>query len=85
MTKFPERYQKVEGKTYTLFGNSNNTSHFYEVIEKIADEILIRFTNIKFVLETIQNYSRKKKLLEKIAKENENKSLISFVMHQLNQ
>jgi hypothetical protein len=82
--KFTEIYKPLEGKTYNLFGKSTNSSLYYQLIDKIADEILERHTNIKLTLQIVQTHSRKKKFLEKIAKENENKSPISFILHKLN-
>lgn len=78
-------YQKIQGKTYTLFGNSNTSSDYYRIIEEQANIILKRFNDLNLVLKAVQSYSRKKSLIEKIAGQAENKTLISFILHLLNE
>jgi hypothetical protein len=46
------KYQPIEGKTYTLFGNYQSTSEYYQIISSFADKILID-NDIKFILKTI--------------------------------
>ncbi len=84
MIPIPKPYKPVEGKTYSLFGKSDSSSPYYQKMDGLADEILDRFIDIKVVLRTIQAFSRKKRVLEKIARENVNSSPFSFILHSLN-
>ena len=84
MDKFPVSIKPIEGKTYTLFGKSDSSSHYYRKIEDLADIILEKYGDLGFVLQTIQGYSKKKLLLVIIADKNEENTLISFILHLLN-
>lgn len=81
---FPLTYTPIHGKTYTLFGKSDTSSHYYQKIEELADIILEKCEDQSLVLQTIQIYSKRKSLLERIAAKNENNTLISFILHLLN-
>ena len=83
MDKFPATYDPVQGKTYTLFGKSASSVHYYRKIADLANIILEKCEDIKFVLQTVRAYSGKKSILEKIAGHNENNTLISFILHLL--
>jgi hypothetical protein len=83
LDKFPTTYKPIEGKTYTLFGKSDSSSHYYRKIEELADIVLDRCKDLKLVLQTLQANSNKKSSLEKIAGKDENKTLISFIIHLL--
>jgi hypothetical protein len=83
LNKFPDTYQKIQGKTYTLFGNSNTSSDYYRIIKEQANIILERFNDLNLVMKAVQSYSRKKSLIEKIAGQAENKTPISFILHLL--
>jgi hypothetical protein len=56
----------IEGKTYTLFGNSNTTTNYYRVIKSLADRILESNPDIGLVLETLAKNSSRKRYLRKI-------------------
>jgi len=81
--KIPIPYKPVEGKTYSLFGNDNNTSAYYELIRHLANLVLEKFDNPENVLQTIQKYSKKKYIIKGLASSKEDSSLISFVIHLL--
>lgn len=83
MDKFPATYNPIQGKTYTLFGNSDTTSHYYRKIADLAGIVLEKCEDISHVLQIIQKYSRKKSFLEKVAVNNENETLISYILHLL--
>ena len=36
-------YQPVEGKTFTLIGESDSTREYYRLIASLADELLARY------------------------------------------
>jgi hypothetical protein len=84
LDKFPPIYSPIQGKTYTLFGKSDTSSHYYRKIEDLADIILERFGDLRFVLQTLQAYSSRKSFLERTAAKNENSTPISYILHLLN-
>lgn len=75
-------YQPVEGKTYSLFGNSDSTKEYYETIRSLADQILLE-NKTEGVLEAIQKYSSRKKYLKRLAIPGRSRSLISFSLNSV--
>jgi len=73
-------YDPVEGKTYSLFGNSGSTSGYYESVGKLADTILEIEPSIPMLLETLERYSSKKALLNKLKSKPIKDSLIITCM-----
>ena len=84
MSKFPSTYKPVEGKTYSLFGKNETSSHYYRKIEDLANAVLKQCGDLDFVLQTIQSSVNNKRMLERISRDKENTSLISFIIHTLN-
>ncbi|MBM2813811.1 MAG: hypothetical protein HW421_573 [Ignavibacteria bacterium] len=56
----------IEGKTYSLFGNSSSTNEYYIKIKELTDTIIEEEPNINSALKTLQQYSNKKRFLRKI-------------------
>jgi len=83
LDKFPAIYNPIQGKTYTLFGDSETSLHYYRKIKDLAGIILGKCEDISYVLQIVQEYSRKKSFLEKAVVKNENETLISFILHLL--
>ncbi len=83
--QIPIPYKSVEGKTYSLFDKNNSTSGYYRLISGLTDQVLEKCNDPKTVLQTIQNYSKKKRTLKKFSSKTENSDLISFVIHLLNE
>lgn len=77
-------YQSVEGKTYSLFGDSGSTCGYYRLIKLLADNILIE-NDIEAVLETIRKYSPRKRFLRKIIMEQQSGSLISLCLNTIHE
>lgn len=77
-------YAPIEGKTYTLFGSSDSTREYYQTIRTLADKILIE-NKIETVLMTLRKHSPKKRLLKKIVRDSYDNSLISFILHTINE
>jgi hypothetical protein len=77
------KYQPVEGKTYSLFGHSDSTSGYYKLIRQLADDILSCY-DINFVIQTIGRSSSRKRYLQRLIKNPESKSLISFCLNLVN-
>lgn len=82
MEKSPGKYKPIKGKTYTLFGDGETTLSYYQTIEDLAAKILERYNDLTFVIQTIQSYSGKKKLLERIAAHSEDSLPISFILNK---
>jgi hypothetical protein len=83
--QIPIPYKPVEGKTYSLFGKNNSTSGYYQLIAELTDQVLEKCKNIETVLQTIQQFSRQKRIIRKIKSATKNESLISFIMHLINE
>ncbi len=67
----------IEGKTYSLYGSSNTTNGYYNIIKLLADRILENNPDIGSVIETINQFSSKKQYLRKITLHPQNGKLIS--------
>lgn len=68
---------KIEGKTYSLFGNSDSTEDYYQLISSLADKILEKNRDISSVIEILIKYSSKKRYLQKILRNPVRDKLIS--------
>lgn len=80
----PIPYASIEGKTYSLFGRNNSSSGYYQLISEVANSVLEKCSDPEILLQTIQEFSKKKRTLRKIASEKENAGLISYLLHLLN-
>lgn len=58
-------YSPVSGKTYSLFGNSDSTSEYYETIRTLADKVLTMDPDAGDLVVRIRAFSAKKKILQK--------------------
>ncbi len=72
-------YDSIEGKTYSLFGDSGTTREYYRTIRSLTDKILIE-NEIEVVLATLRKYSSKKRMLRRLAKDPDSNSLISLCL-----
>jgi hypothetical protein len=84
MQKYPRPYMPVEGKTYTLFGTGNTSMEYYHTVDHLADQILEKSDDIKLLIQAIQTYSTKKRLLKKIAASTADLNPISVIIHLVN-
>ena len=66
MKKIESRETKIEGKTYSLFGNSESTEEYYQLIASLADKILENNPDISTVIEILIRSSSKKRYLQNI-------------------
>ncbi len=67
----PEKPEKIKGKTYSLFGESDNTEKFYGFIDGILDELLKTFKGEEELLNNLQKVSTKKKKYDLFLKQND--------------
>jgi hypothetical protein len=72
-------YKLIEGKTYSLFGGSDSTEGYYDIIRSLAD-IILNENEISTILETVRKYSGRKKYLKNILSNEKPKSLIAFCL-----
>jgi hypothetical protein len=82
MEKFPRIYKPIQGKTYTLFGEGESTLNYFQTIEQLTNTILERYDDLNFVIQTIQSFSGKKRLLATIAVHPDS-SVISFILNKI--
>jgi hypothetical protein len=83
MVKFPVINKPIKGRTYTLFGAGDSTLAYYQTINQLTDDILEKYSDLNFVLQTIQSYSGRKRLLKKIVASPDNHSVISFILNKI--
>lgn len=76
-------YPPVEGKTYSLFGNSPSTSGYYATIRSLADQILAA-NELPAVLDAIHRYSSHRQYLKRILVAGKSNSLIAYCLHTIN-
>ena len=63
-----QEYSAIAGKTYSLFGKSGTTLEYYETIRKLADKSLELNADIRYLINNIQKFSSKKRILKKSLK-----------------
>lgn len=78
------KYPRIEGKTYSLFGDTSSTREYFQIIRSLADKILDG-NDIHNVLETLRNYSSRKRYLRRIGSGKMGKSLISFCVNSIHE
>jgi len=83
MGKFQVIYKPIKGKTYTLFGAGDTTLNYYQTIGQLANDILVKYSDLKSVLHTIQYHSNRKRLIKKIAAQSDNSLPISFILNKI--
>lgn len=81
--QIPLPYDPVEGRTYTLFGRSTSTTGYYRLIGELADRALEEFGDPESVLQLIQDISKKKRLLKRVAAGKEDRDPVSFIVRLL--
>ncbi|MCU0461351.1 MAG: DUF116 domain-containing protein [Bacteroidales bacterium] len=73
-------YPPVNGKTYSLFGNSDSTSGYYETIRKLADEVINNNPLTTGFIEEIRIFSRGKRNLRRCLKNNDPGNRMSAIL-----
>jgi hypothetical protein len=72
-------YSPVNGKTYSLFGNSDSTLEYYETIKMLVDKILVLNPDIGKMVESLNQLSSKKRVLRKILKDKGSDNMMSII------
>jgi hypothetical protein len=83
MVIYPRIYKPIEGKTYTLFGAGETTLNYYQTIEQLASSILEKYDDLNFVIQTIQNYSGRKRLLKKLIAHPDDALPVSVILNMI--
>jgi len=78
-SSIPE-YTAIEGKTYSLFGNSNSTSGYYETIRMLADKTLELDPDPQSLIHKIRKFSTKKRILKKSFEIKETGNLLTDIL-----
>ena len=81
MRQIRSEYSPVYGKTYSLFGNSDSTSEYFETIGLLAERIQDLNPNTPALIEIIRRFSSKKKILKKSLRKQESDNLMSIVLN----
>lgn len=75
------QYFPAEGKTYTLFGESDSTSGYYETIATLADKVLALNNDARNLIQRIRIFSSKKRILKKSLAKKDGDDLMSVILN----
>ncbi|MFC2134600.1 DUF116 domain-containing protein [Bacteroidota bacterium] len=78
MAEFNLETQKVQGKTYSLFGNSNSTQEYYQLISNLADKLLQFEPDIQRLLLEIEKITSNDILLNQFKSISKNSFLVLY-------
>jgi len=81
MKSFWPEYIPINGKTYSLFGNSDSTSGYFETIKLLADNVLASNKNMRKLVEDIREFSSKKRILKKSISTNNKFNPMSVILN----
>jgi hypothetical protein len=74
-------YTHIEGKTYTLFGNSDSTSEYYETIRDLADRISAMEPDTGELIAKLQRFSERKRSLKRALEKKREGSLMVDILN----
>ena len=74
----------IQGKTFTLFGDSDSTGGYYLVVRNLADIVLRINPDINSVIEAITDHSSRKRFLKSILRKPVPGKLISDILNTVN-
>jgi hypothetical protein len=57
MQRVKLKYDRIEGKTYSLFANNNTTDEYYRIVSEISDDILYEEPDIRNCINIIRKKS----------------------------
>jgi hypothetical protein len=81
MKPYLPEYVPVNGKTYSLFGDSGSTSGYYEAIKILADRIVAINPLTPELMDNIKQFSSKKRNLKKCLKINDPDNNMSVILN----
>ena len=84
MKNITVKYSPIEGKTYSLFGNSDSTSEYYETIRMLVDKVQSLNPDTSALIEDIRRYSSKKRRLKRVLRAKNYDDQMSAIMNLIN-
>ncbi len=69
----------IKGKTYSLYGSSKDTEHYYRTIRKLTDRLLAKCPEEQDLLGHVQRSGKDRTLIKKLTSKQVNKPLISYI------
>ncbi len=70
----------LQGKTFSLYGETSNTAHYYSRIRSLADFCLEKCPDIRQLISEVQKAGKKKHFLKRQLRKTGNHSLIAFIV-----
>jgi hypothetical protein len=74
-------YYPISGRTYSLFGESDSTTEYYETIRNLADKVLVMNPDTRSLIENIRRFSSKKRILKKSLEVKDHSNLMSEILN----
>jgi len=74
-------YVHIEGKTYTLFGNSDSTAEYYEIIHHLADRVLELEPDTGELTAKLRRFSARKRSLKRALEHKREGSLMDEILN----
>jgi hypothetical protein len=81
MRSVKPEYSPINGKTYSLFGESDSTTGYYDTIKLFADKVLSMNPDTRNLIETIKKFSTKKRILKKSLKLKDSDNLMVTILN----
>jgi len=79
-TTKPE-YSQIQGKTYTLFGNSDSTCEYYETISELACRVSAMEPDTGALIDKLQRFSARKRSLKRALENKREGNLLDEVLN----
>jgi len=74
-------YIHIEGKTYTLFGDSDSTAEYYETIQYLADRVSAMEPDAEELIGRLQRFSSRKRSLKNALEHKREGSLMDEILN----
>jgi hypothetical protein len=81
MSSVIPEYSPVNGKTYSLFGNSDSTSGYYETIAMLADKVLELNPDPHYLIDNITRFSSRRKTLRRSLEKKKSGNLMTEILN----
>lgn len=84
MSSTMPKYSRIEGKTYSLFGESDSTREYYETIRKLADTVTAMEPDMGILIDKLQKFSVSKRGLKRALKNKKEGRVTHEILHLIN-
>jgi hypothetical protein len=81
MSSVIPEYSPIDGKTYSLFGESDSTSGYYETIRMLADKILELNPDPHYLIDSITRFSSNRRTLKRSLERRESRNLQTDILN----